>query len=142
MENAIDAACRLGYIVELYFLIGAPGETWEDFEKTVKLAVRYPVMITSFYHILPYPNTEMFEYVKNNNYLLREPDEYLNDGSQRRNTPFISTPEFPYDMRIRAFKYAYKATSARVTKARRIYALKRRYENLVLFLKRGKFRTA
>jgi len=122
MEEAIRTACELGYIVELYFLIGAPGETWQEFEKTVRLAAKYPVMIASFYHILPYPNTELFDLVKRNGYLLRSPEEYLNDGSQRRNTPFLSTPEFPLDLRRKAFDYAYRSTSAPIKRARRAYS--------------------
>jgi radical SAM superfamily enzyme YgiQ (UPF0313 family) len=130
MEDAIRTACELDYIVELYFLIGAPGETWQDFEKTVELAARYPVMIASFYHILPYPNTELFELAVQKNYLLRSSDEYLNDGSQRRNTPFLSTPEFPYELRRKAFDYAYRTTSSGVKRARRAYSRKNLYDRL------------
>jgi radical SAM superfamily enzyme YgiQ (UPF0313 family) len=124
MEDAINTACDLGYIVELYFLIGAPGEKWEDFEKTVELAVKYKVMIASFYHILPYPNTELYDIAVRDNYLVRSPEEYLNDGSQRRNTPFLNTPEFPYEMRKKAFDYAYQKTAPHVKAARRDYARK------------------
>jgi len=128
MEKAIRTACDLGYIVELYLLIGAPGETWEDFEMTVKLAIKYPIMIASFYHMLPYPNTELFEFARKNNYLLRNPEEYLNDGSQRRNTPFLSTPEFSYELRKKAFDYAYKVTAGHIKKARLAYSRKNAYE--------------
>ena len=128
MEDAIRTACDLGYIVELYFLIGSPGETWQDFEKTVALATKYPVMIASFYHILPYPNTELFESAKKNKYLLRSPEEYLNDGSQRRNTPFLSTPEFPIELRKNAFDYAYRITSEHTKKTRRAYSKKNAYD--------------
>lgn len=128
MEDAIKTACELGYIVELYFLIGAPGETWQDFEKTVRLATKYPVMIASFYHILPYPNTELFELTKRNGYLLRGPEEYLNDGSQRRNTPFLATPEFPYELRKKAYDYAYKTTSGFIKLTRRAYHKKNALE--------------
>lgn len=122
MEEAIRTACELGYIVELYLLIGAPGETWQDFEKTVALARKYPVLIASFYHLLPYPNTELYAEAKESGYLLRAPDEYLNDGSQRRNTPFLATPEFPADLRRKAFEYAYRSTAPHVRRARRLYA--------------------
>lgn len=128
MEDAIKTACDLGYIVELYFLIGSPGETWQDFEKTVSLATRYPVMIASFYHILPYPRTELFESVKKSGYLLRAPEEYLNDGSQRVNTPFLSTPEFPYELRKKAFDHAYRVTSKYTRKTRRAYSRKNAHE--------------
>jgi radical SAM superfamily enzyme YgiQ (UPF0313 family) len=128
MEDAIKTACDLGYIVELYFLIGAPGETWQDFEKTVSLAMKYPVLIASFYHILPYPRTELFESVKKSGYLLRGPEEYLNDGSQRQNTPFLSTPEFPYELRKKAFDHAYRVTSGHIRATRRAYSRKNVYE--------------
>jgi anaerobic magnesium-protoporphyrin IX monomethyl ester cyclase len=130
MEKAIKAACDLGYIVELFLLIGAPGETWQDFEKTVELAGRYPVQAASFYHILPYPNTELFDEAKRDKYLLRSPEEYLNDGSQRRNTPFLSTPEFPYELRKKAFDYAYRATAASTKNARREYSRRNVREKL------------
>lgn len=128
MEDAIKTACELGYIVELYFLIGSPGETWQDFEESVRLAARYPVMIASFYHLLPYPKTELFDFVTENKYLLRGPEEYLNDGSQRRNTPFFATPEFPYELRKKAFDYAYKFTAPYVRKARSDYSMRNAFE--------------
>ena len=128
MEDAIKTACDLGYIVELYLLIGAPGETWQELEKTVQLAIKYPIMIASFYHILPYPGTELFEIAKKNKYLLRDPEEYLNDGSQRVNTPFISTPEFPYELRKKAFNYAYKTTSKYIKRTKAAYSKRSAYE--------------
>jgi radical SAM superfamily enzyme YgiQ (UPF0313 family) len=130
MEDAIKAACDLDYLVELYLLIGAPGETPQDFDKTVSLATRYPVMTASFYHILPYPHTELFDTAKKNGYLLRGPEEYLNDGSQRRNTPFISTPEFPYELRVKAFDDAYRAVSEHVKNSRRSYSRRNAYGKL------------
>ena len=104
IEKAIKTACELDYMVELFFLIGSPGETWKDFEDTLSIATRYPVVKTSFYHILPYPNTELYDFVKRSGYLMRGYEEYLNDGSQRVNTPFFATPEFTFEMRRKAFE--------------------------------------
>ena len=128
MEKGVRIACDLGYIVELFFLIGSPGESRQDFEESVKFALKFPVMIASFYHILPYPGTELFEIAKNNNYLIRGPEEYLNDGSQRRNTPFMATPEFSYELRKKAFSYAYKATAKHIARTRMLYSRKNAYE--------------
>ncbi len=107
VERVLGWALELNYKVEVYFLIGSPGETWDDFEKSVELVKRYPIMKASFYQLLPYPNTELFEMIKHEGRLLRPPEEYLNDGSQRRNTPFFQTEEMSYDERLRAFDYAY-----------------------------------
>ncbi|MFA6142140.1 MAG: radical SAM protein [Candidatus Omnitrophota bacterium] len=130
MEEAIRMACELDYMVEIFLLIGSPGETWHEFEKSVKLAMKYPIMTASFYHLLPYPNTELFDYAKAHGYLLREPEAYLNDGSQRVNTPFLSTPDFPYELRKKAFSYAYKTTSRFTRKNRRAYSNKHLYAKL------------
>jgi radical SAM superfamily enzyme YgiQ (UPF0313 family) len=124
IEKAIKTACELDYMVELFFLIGSPGETWKDFEDTLSIATRYPVVKTSFYHILPYPNTELYDFVKRSGYLMRGYEEYLNDGSQRVNTPFFATPEFTFEMRRKAFDYAYETTSKHVRKANIAYSRK------------------
>ncbi|MFC1577284.1 B12-binding domain-containing radical SAM protein [Candidatus Omnitrophota bacterium] len=105
-ERVLKWAAELNYKVELYFLIGAPGETWDDFVKSVELVERHPIMKASFYQLLPYPNTELFDMVSRSGQLLRPPEEYLNDGSQRRNTPFFWTEEMPREDRVRAFDYA------------------------------------
>jgi len=121
-ERVLGWASELNYRIELYFLIGSPGETWDDFVKSIELVERYPVMKASFYQLLPYPNTELYRMVTEKRQLLRPPEEYLNDGSQRRNTPFFQTDEMSYDDRIRAFDYAnarLKPHLARVNK--RIY---------------------
>ena len=96
MRRAVDTACKLGYKVELFFLIGSPGETWDDFTESVKFATEFPISIASFYQLLPYPGTELFDYVSKNHYLITTPDRYLNTGSQRKNTPFFRTPDFTY----------------------------------------------
>ena len=131
IEETIRNACELGYLVELFFLIGTPQETWHDFEDSVNLATKYPVMAASFYHILPYPNTELFEIVKRNNYLLREPEEYLNDGSQRVNTPFFETPEFSYQDRKEAFIFANRKVSKHLKKVHRALYRKNMFERLM-----------
>jgi len=105
-ERVLRWASDLNYKIELYFLIGSPGETWDDFLRSVELAERFPVMKASFYQLLPYPNTELFEMVRSRGELLRPPEEYLNDGSQRKNTPFFQTKEMSREERMRAFDYA------------------------------------
>lgn len=109
MKKAVDLACQLGYKVELFFLIGSPGETWNDFMESVKLATTFPISIASFYQLLPYPGTELFDYVSGKGYLLSGPETYLNRGSQRKNTPFFQTPELSYKERRKAYKVAIKA---------------------------------
>jgi radical SAM superfamily enzyme YgiQ (UPF0313 family) len=109
MKRAVRDACSLGYKVELFFLIGSPGETWDDFMESVKFATEFPVSIVSFYQLLPYPGTELFDYVSKKGRFVAKPEQYLNDGSQRRNTPFFETPELSFSQRKRAYAFALNA---------------------------------
>jgi len=93
IENGIRLACELGYDVKLLFVIGTPYETWEDVEDKVRLTRRYPVYDVHFYNTIPYPGTELYDWVKENNYFLMPPEEYLNDVSCLINQPVFETPE-------------------------------------------------
>ncbi|MFH1791209.1 MAG: radical SAM protein [Candidatus Omnitrophota bacterium] len=123
MKKAVAAACRLGYKVELFFLIGSPGETWDDFMESVKFATEFPISVASFYQLLPYPSTELFDYVSGHGRFLSGPEKYLNRGSQRRNTPFFETPEFTRGQRKKAFTFALEAVrKSPVLRAARVKA--------------------
>jgi len=93
IENAIRISCDLGFDVILFFLVGSPTETWDDVQQSIALARKYPVSDARFYNIIPFPNTELFEWVKSRNYFLREPEAYLNDASLFENSPCFETPE-------------------------------------------------
>jgi len=121
MKKTVSAACRLGYKVELFFLIGSPGETWSDFMESVGFATEFPISVASFYQLLPYPGTELFDYVSKSARFCAKPQVYLNNGSQRKNSPFFETPELKYRERKKAFKVAARAVrkSPLLRKARR-----------------------
>jgi len=104
IERTISDACGLGYDITLFFLAGSPGETAEDIEDSVRLARRYPVIDARFYNIIPYPATELFEWVKENNLFLRQPEEYLNDASAFDTRPIFETPELSARDRISLLK--------------------------------------
>jgi anaerobic magnesium-protoporphyrin IX monomethyl ester cyclase len=108
IENGVKNACEIGYDVKLLFVVGTPYEAWEDVEDKVRLSQKYPIQEVHFYNIIPYPGTELFEWIKENNYFLREPEEYLNDVSFWENVPVFETPELPKDERVRLFKYLSK----------------------------------
>ncbi len=108
IEETIRDACQLGYDVTLFFLAGSPGETWSDIKDSANLAQRYPVMDARFYNIVPYPGTELFEWLKKNNLLLRPPEAYLNDATAFSHSPIFETPELPAPERVRALKWLKK----------------------------------
>jgi radical SAM superfamily enzyme YgiQ (UPF0313 family) len=105
IELAMKSACDLGYETKLLFVIGTPYETREDVEDKVRLTCKYPVQEVHFYNLIPYPGTELFEWVTQNNYFLIKPEEYLNNCSSLTKIPVFATPELPKEARLELFKY-------------------------------------
>ena len=121
IENAVRLSCDLGFNVILFFLVGSPTETRADVEDSIAFARKYLVSDARFYNIIPFPNTELFEWVKAHNYFLRAPGEYLNDVSLFENSPCFQTPELS-----EAERRDLLALTAKVTKGIRHAALTRR----------------
>ena len=108
IKQAIEDACDLGYEVILFFLVGSPGETWMDIEDSVNIALSYPIFDAKFYNLIPFPDTELFNWVNENKYFIRDPEEYLNDASHWDAKPVFITPELSLEQRIKALNYTSK----------------------------------
>ncbi len=104
IERAIKDACKLGLDVRLFFLVGTPYETKADIEDSIRLAKKYPVGLLNVNNPIPYPGTEMFDYVKEHNLFLIPPEEYLNTVSEDKLAPIFETPELPKEERVRMLK--------------------------------------
>jgi radical SAM superfamily enzyme YgiQ (UPF0313 family) len=136
IEDTIRNASEIGYGIKLFFIFGNPTETREDVEDMVRLTRKYPVQEVHFNHIIPYPGTELFDWIKENNYFLRQPDEFLNSASHLENVPIFETPELPEAERISLFKYLTKVRNEvhqnEVRRAFRKYKLIGKLASLVL----------
>jgi radical SAM superfamily enzyme YgiQ (UPF0313 family) len=108
IEQAIKDSCALGYGVKLLFVVGTPYETRADVEDKVRLSEKYPIEEVHFYNLIPTPGTELYDWVKDNNLFLKDPEQYLNDASAFKNDPVFETPELPKGERIKLFKYLSK----------------------------------
>lgn len=101
MDKAIRDASELGFFVSLFFLVGSPQETVADVEKSIALALKYPVQYVDFFNLIPMPGSELYAWVKGNRCFIRQPDEYLNASFHpaRSTKPIFETPEFPRQQR-------------------------------------------
>lgn len=108
IEDAIRNACELGYSIKLFFIIGNPTETPDDVEDMVRLSRKYPIQEVHFNNVIPYPGTELYDWVEKNNYFLRRPDEFLNNASFWEKVPIFETPELPKAERVRLTKYLHE----------------------------------
>lgn len=103
VENAIREACDLGYMVTLFFILGLPHETKEDAYKSLQLALKYPVFDVRFYNPIPFPGTELYQWVKENGYFREKEEEYLNHSSHWVNRPIFETPDMPLILRKKMY---------------------------------------
>ncbi|MFX0199154.1 MAG: B12-binding domain-containing radical SAM protein, partial [Candidatus Hodarchaeota archaeon] len=108
IESAVKSACELDYDVKMLFVVGTPYETRQDVEDKVRLVQKYPLTDVHFYNTIPYPGTEMFDWVVENNYFLVKPEEYLNDISCCESIPVFETPELTAKERVKLYKYLQK----------------------------------
>lgn len=110
IEQAIQWTTEIGYEVYLYFIIGLPGERYEDFLVSKRLATRYDVAEARFYNLVPFPGTELYEWAKEHEYLVKTPDVYLNRDYHFENNPNVETPEMSVAERQKAFREGVKVT--------------------------------
>ena len=104
IEQAIKDACELGFDVRLFFLVGTPYETKADIEDSIRLAKKYPVSLLNVNNPIPYPGTEMFDYLKEHDLFLIPPEDYLNNVAEDKSIPVFETPELPKEERIKMLK--------------------------------------
>jgi len=109
IEEAIKNACELGYDVELFFMVGHPDETPKDVEDSIKLALKYPVSDAKFYNIIPFPETELYDWVVHNKYNLHNLDKSLNKLQHFGESPLYQTPYFTKAQREEMLRKARKA---------------------------------
>ena len=133
IEQAIKDACDLGFDVKIFIIVGTPHETLSDIEDSISLAKRYPVARVNFNNAIPYPGTEMFEYVKNNNLFLIPPELYLNSVAEEKIEPVFETPELSKKDRIKILQYCHLIESE-VTKSHALrYFKSSRFIRLLIY---------
>lgn len=99
IERAIQDAIEVGLQVRLFIIVGHPGETLSDVEDSFALAQRYPLIRLHLNNPVPYPGTELFEWVQSHDCFLMPPVDYLNNLTDSDNQPIFETPELPADVR-------------------------------------------
>ena len=103
IEEAIKIACDLDFNVGICFTVGEPEETEADVRDSFNFALKYPVTWANFYNIVPYPRTELYDWIKGNNYFVGDCLERLKyDGVF--DEPFFETPELPLERRKEILK--------------------------------------
>jgi radical SAM superfamily enzyme YgiQ (UPF0313 family) len=134
IDNAVRTACELGFDVKLFFLVGSPHETWADIEDSICFARKYPVARVNFNNPIPYPGTEMYDYVEDNKLFLVPPEEYLNNVAENKRVPLFETPELPNKERLQILKKCHKVEKEVMRNT--VYRMFKRYPVIAHILRR------
>ena len=105
IEKTIKDANEAGMIVKTFNLIGSPTETFDDVKRTIEFNNNLKVGIPRYNIILPYPGTEIYEWVKKNGKFNKcySPYTLTNIGSS------VRVSDMPYETPTMSFKEKYEA---------------------------------
>ena len=104
LKKSVEQTKALRIKTQVNFIIGCPGETWDTFLQDLKCSEELNVHQLRFYNMIPYPGTEMFEWVKQNGRFLYTPEQYLNDFNYWGEEPVFETDEFTREERVKAYR--------------------------------------
>lgn len=104
LKKSVAETKALEIKTQVNFIIGNPGQTWDTFKQDLKCADELNVDQLRFYNMIPYPGTEMFEWIKQNGRFLYPPEAYLNDFNYWGEEPVFETDEFTREERTRAYR--------------------------------------
>ncbi|GAM10561.1 putative methyltransferase [Geobacter sp. OR-1] len=104
---ALVRQCRsVGIAIGANFVIGVPGETWEEIRQTFRFAEACDFDVAHFHIATPLPRTDLYQICKDRGYL-PEDFSFLDPKFFGYGTGFIATDEFtPFELMVlRAFEW-------------------------------------
>lgn len=106
LQSDIKKFRALGIEVLGQFMIGNPGDTLDTVKETIEFAKKTDLSSVEFYTPIPYPETELWEYIEENGNFLTETEPYTFHNI----SPIIifETAEFNYKDRLEAIELAAK----------------------------------
>ena len=107
VQEAVELTNKVGIKNAVHFIIGHKGETYLTALETIKFAKNLPTNFVSFYNLIPYPGTDLYNWVLKESAYMMPVNEYLTQIGSRDLTPVFETKEFPRNLRIKALKKGY-----------------------------------
>jgi magnesium-protoporphyrin IX monomethyl ester (oxidative) cyclase len=103
VKPVVDYARTIGIKTEAFFMIGFPGETKEDIQRTVDFARELGTDYCCFYIVTPLPGTELFAMCEEKGYLVENSSKNFKFSQGNIKTPEF-TPEYLEQVRYDAWK--------------------------------------
>jgi len=108
-KRAVKLCQEVGIHIDTFFIIGLPFDTYESFKKTLSFAKSLNLGKgdeARFFNLVPFPGSELFEWVQENGRFLHPVEEYLNSINIYTEEPTFETPNFTREERMKAFREA------------------------------------
>jgi len=105
--QAVNLTNKVGIKNSVNFIIGHPGETYKTALETLKFARSLKTNFVNIYNLIPYPGTELFEWMVKNSTYMMPVEDYLETVGSRDFPPVFETKEFTKEERIRVLKKGY-----------------------------------
>ncbi len=107
VREAVELTNKVGIRNSVNFIIGHRGETYQTAMETIKFAKSLPTNFVNFYNVIPYPGTELYDWVSENASYMMPVEDYLGKIGSRDVTPVFETKEFSRADRIKVLKKGY-----------------------------------
>jgi lipopolysaccharide biosynthesis protein/radical SAM superfamily enzyme YgiQ (UPF0313 family)/GT2 family glycosyltransferase len=92
IHETLEMSCKLDYEIKLYFIINNRTETYKEAQQSFGLSRQYPVRLTRFTNLCPFPGTYDYEWIMKHGRLLYSPEEYLNNPNEYIYVPLYDGP--------------------------------------------------
>lgn len=105
---------KKGIPFSINFIVGHADETYERAMCSIKLAERIseyiPEAYVNFHNMIPFPGTELYEYVKNHGRFILPENQVLTEAATLSGEPLFETKEFTFEERKKVLKLGLKIT--------------------------------
>lgn len=105
--EAFNLTKKVGIKFAVNFIIGHPAETYDKARKTLQFAASIPADYVNVYNLIPYPHTELYDWIEKNGKFLVNKEDYLYKIATRVKEPVFETPEFTREERIKVLEQGY-----------------------------------
>lgn len=100
VTKAVKLTNKIGIRNSVNFIIGHAGETKKSAEKTLSFAKSLPTDFVNFYNIIPYPGTDLYNWIESNGQWIYHPDYIMKNIGSRDLKPVFETRDFTQEERI------------------------------------------
>ena len=104
VRKAVELTNKFDIRNSVNFIIGHKGETYKTAMDSINFAKTLPTNFVNFYNLIPYPGTDLHEWVSKNASYIISSNDYLSKAGSSDLMPVFETKEFSKKDRIKALK--------------------------------------